>query len=122
MDFKRQPQDNSGQVCASGTDINTFWAEIGTGGDIYKTTTGWDPVMVPDGVECKGVDIQVRPFADADALGEDPIPFLFSSESDGAGSVSVLGSISLSIAKNSGIYGYVWSGVADRKIAVITGA
>lgn len=121
-DDKTMPVDRNGRVIAAGTSIKTFWVEIGEGEDLYKTTVGWDPVTIPGGLECKGADIQVRSFADADALGEDPIPFLFSSEPDGSGAMSVLGSMSPGIAKIEGVYGYVWTGVAGRKISVITGA
>ena len=118
--FKDQPQDRAGNVVATGTANKTFWAEIGAGVDLYKTTTGWDPVTIPDGVELKGCAIKVRELVDATAMVTEDIPFLFSSNSDGSESVYVSNSITPRVAKTSGILGYVWTGTAGRVISVIS--
>lgn len=117
--MKSMPLDDNGKPYAIGSENKTFWAEIQTGEDLYKTTTGWDPVTLPDGVEVKQCVIQVRSFDDATALSEDAIPFLFSSESDGSGSIACKAAFQPGAAKVSGILGYVYTGVADRKIAVV---
>ncbi len=115
---KTVPIDDNCNVCAAGTDNKTFWAEIQTGADLYKTTTGWDAIILPNGVECKNCIIKMRSFDDAAAVGEDEIPYLFSSEADGTGSIKVK-TLGTGARKLSGIIGYVWTGVAGYKISVI---
>lgn len=119
-DMKQLPREKGDVVCAAGSENKTFWVEIGEGVDLYKTTDGWDAVTIPEGVEVKQGTIQVRSFADVTALTEDPIPFLFSSEADGSGSIKVYTTIKPGAAKKEGILGYVFTGIAGRKIAVIS--
>ncbi|MCP4116456.1 MAG: hypothetical protein GY737_13810 [Desulfobacteraceae bacterium] len=108
--MKQLPRELGGKICADGSENKTFHV---------TTTTGWDAVSLPAGVECKNSIIQVRFADDATALSEDPIPFLFSSESDGSGSLRFTGGVSPGAGKISGILGYVYTGVAGRKIAVM---
>lgn len=117
--MKQLPREKGDVVCAAGSENKTFWAEIGEGENLYKTTDGWDAIILPEGVEIKNCTIQVRSFLDATALTEDPIPFLFSSESDGTGSIKIYSVFNPGAAKMSGILGYVYTGVIGYKIAVL---
>ena len=120
--IKKLPLDPDGKVIADGTANKTFWAVIQTvAGDEQKTTTGWDAVTVPTGVELKGCAIKVREFVDATAMTTENIPFLFSSNSDGSESVYVSNAVIPCVAAIAGdILGYIWTGTAGRVISVIS--
>jgi len=113
--MKQLPRDKGDSVCAAGSENKTFFATIGAG---TATTTGWDAVTLPEGVECKQCIIQVLTGTVADDVAADPIPFAFSSESDGSAYNIVSSLMAPGVGKSSGILGYVYTGTADLKIAV----
>ncbi|MBI9091821.1 MAG: hypothetical protein JEZ12_21630 [Desulfobacterium sp.] len=116
MDRKPLPTVN-GKTVAAGTENETFWAEIGAGTD---TTSGWDKLVVPSGVEYKNCRISVRAETDTAALTEDPITFLFSSNSDGAGATIAYGGLIPGAAKKEGdTIGYLKQGTVGRKVAIL---
>ena len=107
--LKELPRDVNLKVCSVGSENITFQK---------TTTTGWDEVVLPDGVECKNAIIKVRSTDNATAVAEDDIKFLFSSQADGTGGFPSNG-IGTGTGKVSGTLGYVYTGTASQLIVVI---
>lgn len=112
---KPLPRDFYGNIYAGGTENITFFAPIGAGTD---TTIGWDEVILPDGVECKGAVIQVLSGDVNTDIAEGSIPFAYSTTPGGAAYQIVDSVFSPGVAKASGSLGYIYTGVAGRKIAI----
>jgi len=100
---------------APSTKPTTFFAEIGSN---TNTTAGWDAVILPNNVPCKQCIIQVLTGTLATDLTADPIPFAFSSLPDGS-AYSIVSSVLIpGVSISTGTLGYVYTGIAGRKIAV----
>jgi len=111
------PTGSNGKTTAAGTYNQTFFATIGAG---TVTTTGWDEIKLPIGVECKNCLICPRSALDATALTEDPIKFLYSTVADGTGGVPCPGAISPGVRKYSGdTLGYIKTGTAGQKVSIM---